>query len=80
MERGHETARDGDEHVSGEYGNDGRTAADDRGAIVGGSGNRGTGQCEVSTQLAIQRLATELGVGLLYLPSYLPNLNLFERL
>ncbi len=40
----------------------------------------GAGRCRYQRNAAVQALAKELGIALLFLPSYSPNLNLIERL
>ena len=57
-----------------------RIAAGDRGPGTGRASHSGPGQRPLSAHALVQGLAKELGIALLFLPSYSPNLNLIERL
>ena len=57
-----------------------RTAARGRGPGTGGADHARAGQRPYQRNATVQALAAQLGITLLYLPSYSPNLNLIERL
>ena len=69
-----------DQHHGGQHGNHVRTVARGRRSATGGADHVRSGHRPLPAKRHVQALATQLGITLLYLPSYSPNLNLIERL